>query len=96
MEKKKLLENLAAFCNAHKLEYGIERLGVFGSYARNDADSESDVDVVVHLSKQDLFNIIGIKQDLEWYLKLPVDVVSYRANMDSFLKKRIDRETIYV
>ena len=28
-------------------------------------NKQSDIDVVVELAKQDLFNIIGIKQDLE-------------------------------
>ncbi len=27
---------------------------------------------------------------------LPVDIVSYRENMNKFLKQRIDEETIYV
>lgn len=38
---------------------------------------ESDIDIVVELKKQDLFNLIGIKQDLEATLHRPVDIVSY-------------------
>jgi hypothetical protein len=45
---------------------------------------------------KDLFNLIGIKQDLEEQLHLPVDVISYRLNMNPFLKGRIDTEAIYV
>ncbi len=77
-------------------EYGIEVLGVFSSYSRDEARQGSDVDVVVKLTKQDLFSIIGIKQDLEETLHLPVDVVSYRPSMDFFLKKYIDRDAVYV
>ena len=96
MEKKQLLKELKKFKETHHEEYGIESLGIFGSYARDDAGTESDVDVVVQLNKQDLFRIIGIKQDLEENLKISVDVVSYRLNMDSFLKKCIDRDAVYV
>lgn len=71
-------------------------LGLFGSVAYDNAKKDSDVDVVVKLEKQDLFNIIGIKQDLEETLHVPVDVISYREEMNGFLKSRIDKETIYV
>jgi predicted nucleotidyltransferase len=59
-------------------------------------EEQSDIDVVVELEKQDLFNIIGIKQDLEEQLQQAVDIVSYRKNMNEFLKRRIDNEAAYV
>ena len=71
-------------------------LGIFGSVARDESQESSDVDVVVKLKKQDLFNMIGIKQDLEEMLHTHVDVISYREQMNSFLKNRIDRESLYV
>jgi uncharacterized protein len=96
MNQTQLLSKLKEFKALHQREYGIEYLGVFGSYSRNEGIEKSDVDVVVQLTKQDLFNIIGIKQDLEEVLHMPVDVVSYRPNMDPFLKKCIDRDAVYV
>ena len=96
MNKARILSELKKFKSAHQQEYGIEGLGVFGSYSRNEACHGSDVDVVVQLAKQDLFNMIGIKQELEEALCLSVDVVSYRPKMDVFLKKCIDRDAVYV
>lgn len=96
MNRKQLLSELKRFKDIHQQKYGIESLGIFGSYSRDVAGPESDVDVVVKLTKQDLFSIIGIKQDLEENLHLPVDVVSYRSSMDSFLKDCIDRDAVYV
>jgi predicted nucleotidyltransferase len=96
MDQTQLLTNLKEFKSIHQQEYGIDSLGIFGSYSRNEAGHKSDVDVVVHLTKQDLFNIIGIKQDLEEMLHMPVDVVSYRPDMNPFLKKCIERDAVYV
>lgn len=96
MNEKQLLKELEKFRIDHQKKYGIKALGVFGSQARGDFHQGSDVDVVVRLVKQDLFNIIGIKQDLEEVLKTSVDIVSYRPNMDDFLKKRIDKDVVYV
>ena len=69
---------------------------VFGSVARNKIADESDIDIVVQLGKQDLFNLIGIKQDLEEQLNRKVDIVSYREKMNRFLKHKIDNEAVYV
>jgi uncharacterized protein len=96
MDTKNLLFKLRKFRDTRQQEYGIEALGIFGSYARGQARPDSDVDVVVKLSKQDLFIMIGIKQDLEEVLHLPVDLVSYRPQMDDFLKRRIDKDALYV
>lgn len=96
MNKAQILNELKKFKSAHQQEYGLEGLGVFGSYSRNEANKASDVDIVVQLARQDLFSMIGIKQDLEDILHLPVDVVSYRSDMNVFLKKCIDRDAVYV
>jgi uncharacterized protein len=76
--------------------YAIKKIGLFGSFAKNTQKDDSDIDIVVQLEKQDLFQIIGIKQDLENEFHCTVDVVSYRDKMNPFLKDRIDREAIYV
>ncbi len=91
-----IIKTLKEFKAKYAQKYGMLTLGVFGSVARDDIKKESDVDVVVKLEKQDLFNIIGIKQDLEEMLHIPVDVISYREKMNDFLKNRIDKETVYV
>ena len=96
MSHTEILRILKAFKEEHARQYGILALGVFGSVARDEAKESSDVDVVVKLKKQDLFNMIGIKQGLEEALHTPVDVISYREQMNRFLKIRIDKESLYV
>ena len=76
-------------------QYGIQEIGIFGSFARDDARGDSDVDVFVRILKPDLFMLAGIKQDLEERFHMPVDIVRYRENMNQFLKNRIDRESVY-
>ncbi|MBI9108343.1 MAG: nucleotidyltransferase domain-containing protein [Spirochaetales bacterium] len=96
MSRSEIIEVLKAFKQQKAEEYGIILLGFFGSTARDEATAESDVDVVVKIEKQDLYNLIGIKQDLEEIFHKPVDVISYRESMNSFLKSRIDQEALYV
>ena len=96
MDREKIIRTLKRFKEENKNKYAIRRLGIFGSVAKNCMKENSDIDIVVNLANQDLFNLIGIKQDLEEILKSPVDIVSYRESMNAFLKKRIDEEAVYV
>lgn len=91
-----ILSNLQQYKNLNGDKYFIRRIGIFGSFARGSSTNQSDVDIVVELERQDLFDLIGIKQDLEETFKCPVDLVSYRKKMNPFLKRRIDNEAIYV
>ena len=95
MGKKEIIEILGDYKEEFAEKYGILMIGIFGSVARDEAGGDSDVDVVVRISEPDLFMLVGIKNDLEEMLHRPVDIVTYRENMNQFLKKRIDGEAVY-
>jgi len=96
MERNEIIQTLRGFMEQNKDRYEIIRIGVFGSATRDDMNEQSDIDVVVELGKPDLFYLIGIKQDLEEKFRQPVDIVRYRDKMNAFLKRRIDKEAVYV
>ena len=96
MSHTKILKILKAYKENCAEQYGIISIGLFGSAVRDESKADSDIDIVINLKKQDMFNIIGIKQDLEETLHINVDIISYREKMNAFLKNRIDKEAIYV
>ena len=96
MKRAEILRALQEYKRNHGEKYGVQKIGIFGSASRESMDESSDLDIVVDLREQDLFSLIGIKQELEERLNKKVDVVSYRPKMNPFLKQRIDREAIYV
>jgi predicted nucleotidyltransferase len=75
--------------------YGVTRLGIFGSVARDEATYKSDVDVVVEMAP-DLFGRVSLKEELETILVAKVDLVRYWRRMNHYLKSRIDRDAHYV
>jgi predicted nucleotidyltransferase len=87
---------LKAFKEQHGKEYRLIALGYFGSYARNEATPDSDVDVVFQTDTPDLFLTAMLKQDIEALLEHPVDVIRLRDAMNPGLKARIEREAVYV
>jgi predicted nucleotidyltransferase len=96
MDRQEVLNLLARFRDRRQAEFGISRIGVFGSVARQEMTEVSDVDVVVELDHPDLFILVGIKQELEDLLHQQVDIVRYRERMNAYLKHRIEQEAIYV
>ena len=61
-------------------KYGVIRASLFGSAVRGDFNKKSDIDLLITLKKDsDLFDYIGLKQDLEEKLNRQVDLVEYSA-----------------
>jgi predicted nucleotidyltransferase len=80
----------------HAAEYGIERMGIFGSVARGDQTEGSDVDIYIEAPQMSLLGLAGLHIALEQYLKAPVDITCKHDNMNAYFKQRIEKELIYV
>jgi uncharacterized protein len=74
----------------------VLRAYIFGSYARNENNPDSDIDILVEMEKgTDLFRFIKIKIQLEKLLNKTVDLVSSNG-LSRRLKPIIDAERILV
>lgn len=74
--------------------YGVERVSLFGSYARGEARQGSDIDLRIDKGQiRGLFQLSGFKLDLEEKFDTQVDVLTTEGLNDKFLK-RISREEI--
>ena len=60
-------------------QYNVRKAGIYGSYARGEAEEGSDIDLVVELSKKSLFELVGLKQDIEEATGLDVDITTYNG-----------------
>ena len=96
MDRSVLLKKLEIFKRDNCEKYGILSLGIFGSYARKQASTLSDVDIVVRTDVPNPFVMVHIKEDLEAQLNMPVDIVRFRETMNPFLKKQIEKDAVYV
>ena len=76
-------------------KYGIKDINLFGSYARGEANSKSDVDI--YCDKGRISNLIQqgkMEDELEKALGKEVDVIFDSSKMDSFFKKQIMEDMI--
>ena len=75
---KKIIETLKPF--------SPNRIGVFGSYSRNEMTQESDIDILYNFQKRiSFFDLVGLKLELEDILHRKVDLVSEKS-VDKYIK----------
>lgn len=56
--------------------YPIKRLAIFGSTVRNEQTPNSDIDIMVELSRPVGFQFFELAKELEYHLQCHVDLVS--------------------
>jgi len=87
---------LAKFKQHSGLKYGLIRIGIFGSVARQDNTDNSDIDIVVELEKPSLSLMYDLKENLKKLFGCEVDLVRFRDSLRPILKNNILNEAIYV
>ena len=96
MTRSEILDILKKYKHENAGKYGIYNLGLFGSYSKDEERDESDIDIIIETTEPDLFKLIHIKDELEQLLHKTIDIVRNRNQMNPYLKKRIDKDAIYV
>lgn len=87
------------FLRDHKQElhekFGLKKIGLFGSYAKDEATDESDIDIAIDTEKKDFFAREELREYLESNLKKPVDI-GYIDSFREYYKHKIEKDIIYV
>ncbi len=72
-------------------QYGVEKIGVFGSYVKNNIKENSDIDIVIEMNKESktLHNFLELKRFLEKNLQREVDLGIESKSQTSCKKRNI-------
>lgn len=94
--KNFVLEELKSLKQSLKENFGINQIALFGSYAVGQNREDSDVDIVVlDMDKKNAFTLIKAKNYISEHLQKEVDLGLFDS-LRSFVKKRVEKEMIYV
>ncbi len=94
MTKKEIISFLKD--NKEKLQnsFNVKKIGLFGSYAKDNATQNSDIDIIVDMPPSfDAY--YDLKEYLENALGKKVDL-GLEKNIRAFIKEKIKNEIIYV
>ena len=95
MTREKVLQILGAN-QAELKRFGAKSIAIFGSVARDEAQLESDLDVLVEFDGPATFDrYMDLKFFLEKLLSCPVDLVTHKA-LKPRLRPQVEREAINV
>lgn len=82
---KKILDKIITILKAND----VKKAAIFGSFARGEATKSSDVDILIEFKgKKSLFDLAGLKIELEEAIGRKVDVVTYKS-LHPLLKEKI-------
>lgn len=77
------------------IRYGVDSLSLFGSYARGDADENSDLDFLIQKgSMKGLLSYCGMIADLEDIFHCHVDLVMKNAIKDEGFLAEVARDEV--
>ncbi len=87
---------LSSHESALKAKYKTMRFYLFGSYARGDATSNSDIDLLVEFSETiDMFDFVALQNYLKEIFGKDVDLGTPKS-LKSFVKDKILKEAIVI
>ena len=100
LKRQKLIDNIKKYLN----NIPVEKAWIFGSFARNEESIDSDIDILIRFPKShkiDLFEYVGIQQDLEDITGRKIDLVEEGQELENIkpviqLEKRLiyDRKAV--
>jgi uncharacterized protein len=81
----------------HLQVYNPTKVGIFGSFARNENKSDSDIDLLVEFKNApSLLALIKIENELSDLLGVKVDLLTTGALKNKRIKKSIKKDLIYL
>ena len=90
------IKKLKQFKAVFGKQYGITKLGIFGSVARKENTETSDIDIVVEVQKPSLSLMYELKEALKQLFGCEVDLVRFRDSLRPLFKSNIQKDVVYV
>jgi len=96
MKRDEVLDTLRAHQDTLAMRFGVSRLALFGSFARDQATDASDIDILVRFDGPATSkSYFGVQFYLEDLLGRPVDLVTDKALRPQF-RPYVEREAVDV
>lgn len=95
MDKTEILKFLKDHKSELQSRFGVQKIALFGSYAKDTAHDMSDIDIAIETKEKDFFIRDDLREYLEKSFQKPVDV-GYLDSFREFYREKIERDLIYV
>jgi predicted nucleotidyltransferase len=96
--KKNIVQKkIEAAAPAIRTQFGVTKIGIFGSFARGEQTKNSDVDVLVDFAPgyATLHNFIGLSDYLEALFRRRVDLLT-EPSVSNYIRPYIEQDVIWI
>ena len=76
-------------------EFGVLSIGLFGSFAKGQTDSNSDIHLIVELQQPRFDHLSGLQIYLEKKFDRKIEIIRKGNKIKSLFAKRVEKEAIY-
>lgn len=95
MDRDEILNILRERKEFIKKTYEVDKIGLFGSYVRNENSKSSDIDIYVEFKNKTFDNLAGLWNYLENLYQSRVDLIHKHKNSNRVILENIQREVIF-
>jgi len=92
--KEEILDFLRENKNLFRKKFGVKSIMLFGSYARDEATEESNIDIAIEHKEKSFDNLFNVKEILENKFKKSIRVV-YIDSIRTYILRFVKEEMIY-
>jgi predicted nucleotidyltransferase len=91
MEILKILKNHE---NDIKRQYGVKKIGIFGSYVRGENTEDSDIDILVEFDEPTYQNFMDLIDFLENLFSRKIDLVTSNS-LSPYIRPVVEKEVVW-
>ena len=95
MDKSEILQKLSEHKAYIQSNYEVEKIGLFGSYAKDKQTPQSDIDIYVEFRHKTFRNLAGLWVYLEELYHKKIDLVHKHKRSKGAIFDAIQKEVIY-
>jgi len=95
MTKNEILNKLADNKPYIEEKFEVEKIGLFGSYAKDMQTKESDIDIYVEFKHKTFDNLAGLWNYLEELYHKKIDLFHKHKNNNKVILSNIQKDVIY-
>ncbi len=95
MTKEQILQTLQEKKEYIQTTYEVDKIGLFGSYAKGLQTDKSDIDIYVEFKNKTFDNIAGLWNYLEELYQTKIDLLHKHKRSKGAIFEAIQKEVIY-
>ena len=95
LSKNHIIELLKTDKDFLKQNFGVIKIGLFGSYAKNQQTQNSDIDLLVEFKEPRFDWIANLQAYMEQKFEKKIEIVRKRELSNSKFFDRVEKEVIY-